>query len=228
LNAIDDFQALTGLVEASFETDRQGRLVGSAPHFYLLRTRRYAIWKFHRDLPLEVTRRLEDLCRRDRGRPSQWQCEYGDYLSTVAAAGQPVAAMRAGPLYIVPADLKQNGTSLIIDDGNSFLLCKGLEEWRPDVRWCRPMLVVVEDDHAIAVCASVSATQKAHCAGVETIPEYRGRGFAAMAVAAWARAVRDLGATPFYGTTFDNISSQLVARRLQLPLVGSEFSVRCG
>ena len=56
---------------------------------------------------------------------------------------------------------------------------------------------------------------------------YRGRGFACQAVTAWARAVQTLGSVPFYATTFDNLSSQGVARRLGLDLVGSEFSVEC-
>src|SRR6516164_10473736 len=85
----------------------------------------------------------------------------------------------------------------------------------------------IEGDHAVAVCATVAGSQSAHCAGVETLAAYRGRGFAADAVAGWACAVRELGATPFYGTTFDNVSSQRVARRLGLSLVASEFLVYC-
>jgi hypothetical protein len=88
-------------------------------------------------------------------------------------------------------------------------------------------LAAIEGDRAVAACATVVASQDAHEAGVETLAAYRGRGFAAGAVAGWAGAVRALGATPFYGTTFDNISSQRVAQRLSRLLVASEFSVYC-
>jgi hypothetical protein len=36
-----------------------------------------------------------------------------------------------------------------------------------------------------------------------------------------------MGAIPLYGTTFDNLASQGVARSLGMELVGSEFSVEC-
>jgi hypothetical protein len=52
-------------------------------------------------------------------------------------------------------------------------------------------------------------------------------GFGARAVLAWARAVRSQGAAPIYGTTFDNIASQGVARRLGLTLIAGEFSIEC-
>jgi hypothetical protein len=80
---------------------------------------------------------------------------------------------------------------------------------------------------AVAVCTTVIASQDAHEAGVETLAAYRGRGFAADVLAAWACAVRKLGAAPLYATTFDNISSQRVALRLRLSPVASEFSVHC-
>jgi hypothetical protein len=45
-------------------------------------------------------------------------------------------------------------------------------------------------------------------------------------VAGWASAVRSLGAAPFYTTSWDNIASQAVARRLNLSLVGVDFYLR--
>jgi hypothetical protein len=216
-----------GLVEAKLRTNERGRLVGSAPHFYLLRTAQEAICRFHADLADDVVLRLDAFCQRKRGRPAQWQCEYGDYLTALAAPNLRVAAMRAGPLYIFPDDIAPGGACTAINEGNSYLLHNGLEEWLPDVAIGHPFFAAIEGDRAVAVCATVIASQEAHEAGVETLAAYRGRGFAADAVAGWAGAVRALGATPFYGTTFDNISSQRVAQRLSLLLVASEFSIYC-
>ncbi len=89
------------------------------------------------------------------------------------------------------------------------------------------MMAVIIEGRAVSLCTSVNASDAAHCAGVETLPDYRGRGFAARAVASWADAVRIGGAEPFYTTTFDNIASQGVATRLGLHVVASEFSIHC-
>ncbi len=60
---------------------------------------------------------------------------------------------------------------------------------------------------------------------METLEEFRGRGYAAAVVAAWARAVRASGRIPFYSTSWDNIASQAVARSLGLIQYGSELSL---
>lgn len=226
-NGAPDLPDFLGLVEAMFQMDERGRLVGPAPHFYLLRTPQNVICRFHADLADDVVLRLEGLSRRERERPAQWQSEYGDYLSPLAAPNLRVAAMRAGPLYTFPDDLALSSAFAAIDETNSYLLHNGFEEWLPNVATSQPFFAAIEGDRAVAVCATVNASQKAHSAGVETLAPYRGRGFAADAVAGWARAVRALGATPFYGTTFDNVSSQRLAWRLSLSLVASEFSVYC-
>jgi hypothetical protein len=216
-----------GLVEAVFQTDARGRLIGSAPYFYLLRTPQNVICRFHADLADEVVDRLVGLAQRPRARPARWQYEYGGYLSALAAANLHVTGMRAGPLYSFPDVLEPRGVCTAINGTNAHLLQDGFEEWLPDITAGQPFFAAIDRDRAVAVCATVAGSRMAHCAGVETLAAYRGRGFAADAVASWAYAVRALGATPFYGTTFDNTSSQCVARRLNLPLTGSEFSVHC-
>lgn len=214
-------------IEALFPTDARGRLVGSAPHFHLLRAREDVIARFHSDLSDHLVHCLEALCRAERGRPAKWQYEYGAYLDAIVAANLGIAAMRAGPLYCVPPSLVPEHGCVPIDAGNTHLLIGGFDEWLPQVAKRLPFCAAVEDNRAVAICASVHASRGAHCAGVETLGAHKGRGFAAAAVTGWARAVHARGATPFYGTTFDNLSSQAVARRLGLPLVGSEFLVQC-
>jgi GNAT superfamily N-acetyltransferase len=144
-------------------------------------------------------------------------------LSSIA----PLKAVRAGLLYSFPAELGSGYAAVSIGRDNAELLLGGLDEWRSGVAAGLPMLATLADGRAVSICASVKASNSAHCAGVETLPAYRGRGFASQAVAAWANAVRAAGAEPFYGTTFDNEPSHGVARRLGLILIGSEFSIEC-
>ncbi len=89
----------------------------------------------------------------------------------------------------------------------------------------QPFVVAVENDAAVALCCSVRITAAAHAAGVETLPAARRRGMASQAVAEWARAVDELGAIALYSTSWDNVASQAVARRLGMKLIGVDFHV---
>jgi hypothetical protein len=224
---VHDLASLTTLVEAMFASDGHGRLTGRAPHLYILRTPDGVICRCHADLPPTVATALEQRSARPRGRPREWSQEYADYLTLLSGVA-PLTSMRAGPLYAFP-DLPPAAGDGSVDIGeeNAALLRGGLDEWLPDVALGRPMRVVVADGRAVSICTSVVASAAVHCAGVETLAAYRGHGFAARAVAGWARGVQAMGAAPFYATTFDNVASQGVARRLGLVLVGAEFSADC-
>ena len=169
---------------------------------------------------------LDGLARRPRGKPREWAREYADYARVLSSVA-PLKALRAGLLYSFPAQLGSDYAAVSIGQDNAELLLGGLDEWRSGVAAGLPMMAMLADGRAVSICASVNASTSAHCAGVETLPAYRGRGFAPQAVGAWAKAVRAAGAAPFYGTTFDNDASQGVARRLGLSLIGSEFSIEC-
>ncbi len=54
------------------------------------------------------------------------------------------------------------------------------------------------DGRAVAICDSARRTAHVAEAGVDTPPEFRGRGYAALVTAAWAQAIRAAGITPVY------------------------------
>ncbi|HKW12755.1 MAG TPA: GNAT family N-acetyltransferase, partial [Gemmatimonadaceae bacterium] len=97
--------------------------------------------------------------------------------------------------------------------------------WVPDVELAQPMFALVVDRQAVSVCASVRLTAHAHEAGVDTARAYRRRGYAACVAAAWARAVRDLGRTPLYSTSWQNEASRAVARQLGLIQFGCDLHI---
>ncbi len=108
--------------------------------------------------------------------------------------------------------------------GNAHLLRGGdLEPWVEDIGQSEPLVAIVQEDSAVSVCGSVRITPEAHEAGVETSANARGRGFAVAVVAAWAQAVRALGAEPLYSTSWDNAASQAVANKLGLIPYASTF-----
>jgi RimJ/RimL family protein N-acetyltransferase len=74
-------------------------------------------------------------------------------------------------------------------------------------------------------CHSSRIGRIADEAGVETPIEHRGRGYAPMAVAAWARRVQALGKLALYSTSWGNRASQRVAEKLGARLYGEDWHV---
>jgi len=58
---------------------------------------------------------------------------------------------------------------------------------------------------------------------VETLPEFRGHGYAAAVTAAWGLAVQAAGGIPLYTTSWENVASQGVARSLGLRMYGVDL-----
>jgi predicted GNAT family acetyltransferase len=88
-----------------------------------------------------------------------------------------------------------------------------------------PVAAVIVEGRAVSVCFSARLTPRAAEAGVETLPDFRGAGHATHAVAAWAQAIRESGRRPLYSTSWENLASQGVARRLGLRMYGVDLSL---
>ncbi|HEY2482666.1 MAG TPA: GNAT family N-acetyltransferase [Caulobacteraceae bacterium] len=219
---------LENRVETLFRGDGRGRLVeinqcsgGLAPRFFLMRTAEGAITRFRHDLPDDLVRSLETIRRAELAAdpPSLRPAYEREYLEALA----PVERVWAGPAFVFAHDPSASAGVVAIDEANVGLLAEGFPDWLADVPHRQPFVARIEAGRAVAICASVRISRAVHCAGVETLPACRGRGHASAVVSAWARAVRSLGATPFYSTSWDNLASQGVARRLGLALAGVDF-----
>ena len=225
---------LSRRLDTLYATDARGRLLHSnewdsrpAPRFHLMRTQAGPLFRCRADMPDALVARLGELCRDEalgevpRERPAREEA-YLDLLGHQA----PVTQIWAGPVYRADAVPPPQRQPVAIHEGNADLLRPLFPDWLPDVPHRRPFLAVVEDDRAVAICASVRISDAVHCAGVETHADHRRRGHAAAVVAGWAQAVRAFGATPFYSTSWDNLASRAVAARLGLPLVATDYHVR--
>lgn len=229
-------QLRRGLLEARvgalYRTDGDGRLLGSnewdsrpAPRFHLMRTAAGPILRGRADLPADLLQRLQDLSLREPPDQAftQLPALHDQYLAALAERA-PVEKVWAGPAYVLPPETP--GLDVVnIDEGARERLVGRFDDWLEDVGHRRPFVAVIAEGAAAAICASVRISPTVHCAGVETHPDFRRRGYALAAVAGWARAVRACGATPFYSTSWDNLASQRVAQRLGGQLVGVDFHV---
>jgi len=130
-----------------------------------------------------------------------------------------------GPAYHFTEYPEPSRPLQAIAETNAEMLLAGFEELIAELPAWQPFLAIVEEGRAVSVCRSVRITSEAHEAGVETLPDFRGKGYAKDVVAGWARAVRSLGAIPLYGTTWENAASQEVAKKLGLATYGFDFHV---
>jgi GNAT acetyltransferase len=136
-----------------------------------------------------------------------------------------------GPAYVVPpgvaAGVPPDGPAgtVAVDGGNAYLLGAWFGDLPAQLASRAPCIAVVAAGRAVAVCFSSRVGQRACEAGVETLPAHRGRGFAGLAVAAWAEAVRRGGQVPLYSTSWQNRSSRRVAEKLGLRLYGEDWHV---
>lgn len=91
---------------------------------------------------------------------------------------------------------------------------------RPERELLGPWAIVRSDSRAVATCHTAAWSSRGAEVGVWTHPAFRGRGYAAALTAAWANLVAPSGRRLFYSTDAMNVSSQRVAARLDLRLVG--------
>ena len=222
-------------LDTIYTYDSRGRITGNnqfsggeVPRFHLARSGAANFWRLRHDVDDETAAALMRLAREEPLllEPSAPPTHEPEYM-TVLADAAPIEAVWRGPAYAfaqAPADPIEGVVHM--HAGNAGLLRAYMDDWLEDVPHRRPFLAMVENGHAVAVCASVRITPTAHEAGVETAPGFRGRGHALRVVAAWAQAVATLGARPLYSTSWDNTASQAVAARLGLKFIGADFHVR--
>lgn len=231
----DERELMAAHVRALFTHDARSRLLsanepggvgGPAPRLYLGRTRRGNLWRFRADLPEPLVEQLEALCRDEPAGaelhgPPRHAAEYVRLLEAHA----PVRETEAGPAYRFAAFTEPARPTVALTEGDAALLRGGFEDLTAELPEWQPFIALLEGGRAVSVCRSVRITPEAHEAGVETLPEFRGRGYAEEVAAAWALRVRSLGAVPMYSTSWENTASRAVARKLRLVEYGADFHI---
>jgi RimJ/RimL family protein N-acetyltransferase len=197
-----------------------------APRFHLIVSAAGPLIRFRGDVPPEMARRLEALAAAEAWEPDLAgpPARLAAYVEALEAQA-PVTSIWSGPAFAMFRAIHPWAPVVDISEANAGLLTGKLAEWLPDIRYRRPFVAVAHDAKAVSLCASVRISPAVHCAGVETHPEHRQRGHALAAVSGWAHAVQQLGATPFYSTSWDNVASRGVASRLGFQHVANDFHI---
>lgn len=223
-------------VRALFTHDAESRILfvnepggaaSPAPRMFLGRTRDGNVWRFRSDIPERLREELDGLCSDEPvsaefDKPPRHVETYVRLLERHA----PVREVGRGPAYHFPQDITPPSRHLLaITKKNAEALQGGFKELVAELPAWQPFVAVVEDNRALSVCRSVRITSEAHEAGVETLPDFRGQGYAKDVTAEWARRVLAAGALPLYSTSWENKASQAVARKLRLECYGADLQV---
>jgi hypothetical protein len=204
-----------------------GNAVAPAPRMYLGRTRGGNIWRFRADLPAGLVGELDSLCADEPtldsefNQPPRHVERYLGLLEKHAPCKQP----SGGPAYQFSDEVVTASQPLDINENNPEKLADGFDDFVTELPAWQPFVAHLESNRAVSICRSVRITPEAHEAGVETLPEFRGNGYAKEVVAGWAQRVWSIGAVPLYSTSWENKASQSVAGKLGLKFYGADFEI---
>lgn len=193
-----------------------------APSFVLVRTATSRAWAVGTHVALDVAEVLDSLGSdegpaADPTLPPRHEARYRELL------GDQVTF---GPELVFPDVIDEPAHAIaVISDEDA--LSHHFRGWvRGEIAaGCAPVMAIAIDGKPVSVCFSARSTPVAAAAGVETAAQFRGRGYAGAVTAAWARAIRASGRTPFYGTSWKNGASLANARKLGLIAYGSSWSI---
>ena len=224
---------------ALFTHDANGRMVtkaqpwdgtAAAPKFYLGRTTNGKVMtRFRHDVSASIIDKLEALLKNETpalafDEMPVCKNQYLEILGETNCWG--------GPCWLVPAhaaqekqDASEPAPVFITRHNINTFSVKGFEWLLDEIDVAEPCAGVIIEGRLVSLCRSVRRTPAAHEAGLETTPEFRGKGYAGMCVKSWAAAVKNLGALPFYSTSWNNGNSQKVAEKLGFYYVGNNFSI---
>jgi hypothetical protein len=215
-------------VGALYVHNEQGRITainqwdgGAVPHFFLGHTTQGNVWRFRDDVPDELVNELSALCLEETGDILQEPKNKDSFIKRL----EPITQLWQRPVYRCSRTVKTSIQAVTITEANKHLLGGGLESWLPDIPHRQPFFAAVQDGKAVSVCSSVRITDKAHEAGVETLPAYRQQGHAANAVASWKNILLEQRIIPLYSTSWEDTASQNVVRKVGFEFFGTDFHI---
>lgn len=232
---VSDTELMKIQVEVLFTQDENGHLqyinepIGDkkpAPRFFFGYTNEGSICRFRHDLPDNVVAQLKEVAAAEPMLvPSEQIPKSHRQFEDILQSHTPIERVWIGPAYRFPQYITPPTNVIRLSREHAGLLKKDFAEMVSELNNSQPYLAIIEDSQVVSICQSVRLSSRAHEAGVDTLTGYRQRGYAISVVAAWALAVRALNRIPLYSTSWDNVASQSVARRLGLVQYGVDYHV---
>ncbi|MBS4174830.1 GNAT family N-acetyltransferase [Bacillus sp. FJAT-49736] len=131
--------------------------------------------------------------------------------------------MWIGPAYIFQNVKDRETRAIKVTPENKNILLSNFPFTYEEFELKQPCYAIVQNNKAVSICCSARQTSKAAEASLYTLEEFRGNGFGMEVANAWANEVQAQGKIALYSTSWDNFSSQAVAKKLQLMQYGTDI-----
>jgi hypothetical protein len=243
---LNDLELLKLECATIFALSESGRMLhgrsperGAGPRMSLCRSRAGNVLSLRHDVDDETAREIECVAAIEpaldepRAPPA-----YLDELVRILGATPPDEREPGGPIYAFPerlafehpAGLVRSGTpegdrlvARLVEHGmpeslSSLGFVDVGEFWEP---WC----IAADGAEIASIAFTVGMTAASAEVGICSMVAFRGRGFAAAAVAGWASHPELRERTLFYSTSWSNPSSQRVTDRLGLRFIGTRLTI---
>lgn len=112
-----------------------------------------------------------------------------------------ISSIWMGPAYVFADHHVGASQAVKVTNDNREYLEPGFKKVLTELQHREPCYMVIEDNKAVSVCFSARNTDRAAEAGIETLEEYRGKGYAIAVASAWLAAVHVLGKVALYSTS---------------------------
>lgn len=212
--------------EVLYVHDHAGRLTTinesvnqPAPRFFWGQTKMGRVLRFRNDVPAFIVHEIQQLMELD-----DTNVKIANVIHALEKHKE-ISSIWMGPAYAFNEIVTNPTDAILVTADNKDCLRGGFSSLLSELESREPCFMVVENNAAVSVCFSARSTDKAAEAGVETLKDYRGKGYAMRVTSSWSQAVRQSQRIPLYSTSWDNYASQSIANRLNLYLYGTDLSI---
>lgn len=197
-----------------------------APRLFYGRTIEGSVVRFRYDLPDRVKEEINKIIVEE---PIQEQLPNSpiglDKLKEVLQQHAEIQYIWEGPAYELPNKLVSSIDIIRVTEANADILKNSFQSLIPRVPSSEPCFIKMVKGNVAAVAFSSRVSEGACEVGIETLPSFRGKGYAVELVEAWAAAVREIERIPLYSTAWNNKASQAVANKLKAIFYGVDLSI---
>jgi GNAT superfamily N-acetyltransferase len=198
----------------------------AAPRLFYGRTVEGSVLRFRYDLPDIIKEGINKIIAEEpihEYLPNSPMCL--EKLKEVLQQHAEIQYIWEGPAYELPNKLISSIDIIRVTETNADILKNSFQSLIPRVPYSEPCFIKVVRGNVAAVAFSSRVSEGACEVGIETLPSFRGKGYAVELVEAWAAKVREIGKIPLYSTAWNNKASQAVARKLKAIFYGVDLSI---